>query len=158
MIFSPTDGIDVAFRLGDLHTDNVIAKKIIEVGSALVATPEFIAQFDKPETLPDLAHFRYATWGNSCSVGSLNIFTAPIPPLTMSFTSNDLQVVLHYVLQGLAIGILPPYAVQEALQAGELVEIFTNQPKKRHNVHLIYPSHKHPSAVLKAFVEFCLKH
>lgn len=54
------DGIDVAFRMGDLHGEQFIAKKVLSVRSKWVARPELLAQYGRPQTVQDLANFRLA--------------------------------------------------------------------------------------------------
>lgn len=63
----------------------------------------------------------------------------------------DLNAVRMFVgvLQGQAVGVLAPYCVAPALASGALVEILADEPRHTHPVHLIYPAHKHPSALLE---------
>lgn len=151
------DGIDAAFRIGDLHTDNVIARKIGQIGSTLVAAPAFIRRHGVPKALDELAGFPCATWSDGGAPDYRQVFLATPPAIQTRFSSNDLHAVLHYVLQGQAIGVLAPYCVAPALASGALVEILPDEPRHTHPVHLIYPAHKHPSALLKTFVGFCLQ-
>ncbi|MCP2040761.1 DNA-binding transcriptional LysR family regulator [Neisseria sp. HSC-16F19] len=153
------DGIDVAFRIGELHTDTVIAKKLFDSDTALVATPEFLAKWGAPTQLADLSRLPVATWSESGQVvyPYQQLFANGLPRLDFRFTSNSLEAVLYYVRQHLAVGLVPPYVVQEWLNRGELTELFANEVKSKHDVHLIYPAHRHQSAVLKAFVGFCVE-
>ena len=46
------DGIDVAFRLGDLHGEQFIAKKVGAMRSKWVAHPDLLSKRGIPNTLP----------------------------------------------------------------------------------------------------------
>lgn len=152
------DGIDVAFRFGDLHTDNVIARKVKTVAPSFVATPDFIAKWGEPRHLSEVSNLPWATWSNGNQINYEHIFIEKIPKLNICFTSNDLQAVLYHVKQGLAVGLLPPYLVEQAIQSGELVELLPDVARRSYPIHLIYPANKYTSAVLKTFVEFCCSH
>lgn len=66
------DGIDVAFRIGQLHGEQFIAKKVGQIGSKWVAHPKFLARFGTPSTVKDLKNFPIAAWAkNEASVITL---------------------------------------------------------------------------------------
>ncbi|WGE68860.1 LysR family transcriptional regulator [Actinobacillus equuli subsp. haemolyticus] len=150
------DGVDVAFRFYRESDDRVIAKKLTEVGQMLVATPAFLAKFGTPNSLEELQHFPLAGYGENGRLRLEKMFLQQNIELPAYFVSNDFQAILEYALHDCAIGFLPPYCVEQYLTSGQLVEILPNEPKYQHQMYLVYPSHKHPSAVLKAFVKFCL--
>lgn len=50
------DGIDVAFRMGELHGEQFIAKKMLSVRPKWVARPDLLAQYGTPQTVQDLAN------------------------------------------------------------------------------------------------------
>lgn len=56
------DGIDVAFRIGNLHGEQFIAKKVMDIGTKWVAHPDLLARIGTPKTLQDLKHFPLAAW------------------------------------------------------------------------------------------------
>lgn len=55
------DGIDVAFRIGDLHGDDFIAKKVLTLGTKWVASPDLLARLGTPKTISDLANYPIAS-------------------------------------------------------------------------------------------------
>lgn len=150
------DGIDVAFRFFQASDDRIIAKKLGEVEQKLVATPAFLTKFGTPKTLAELAQYPLAGYGENGQLRLEKILLQQAINLHGYFVSNDFQAILDCTLNDTAIGILPPYCVEKWLNSGELVEVLTSEPKYQYPIYLIYPSHKHPSALLKAFVEFCV--
>lgn len=70
------DGIDVALRLGDLNTDDVIAKPLMTLETLFVASPELLTRHGTPETLTEMARLPVAAW-ESLNQGLLNGIREP---------------------------------------------------------------------------------
>lgn len=54
------DGVDVALRMGDLNTDDVIAKPLKPLETLFVASPELLTRHGTPETLAEMARLPVA--------------------------------------------------------------------------------------------------
>lgn len=149
------DGIDVALRIGNLHTDNVIAKTVMHVETCLAASPKLFERFDFPQTLAELSHLPLATWESinngifEWELGSEKISFEPV------FSTNDLQGLLHFVLNGMGVSQLLDMTVLPYLQKGELVQLIPQHPFESLPLHLVYAQHKHPSTIVRTYVEFC---
>ncbi|MFB6349176.1 LysR substrate-binding domain-containing protein [Moraxella sp. ZJ142] len=149
------DGIDVAFRMGDLRTENVIARKIMELKSVLLAHPDFLAKHGTPQTPEDLAALPFACWaraGQKTATLELGNQAVKIEPI---FTSNDVYAIAHQAKTAHAICQLPDYMASELVEKFGLMELLNDYPATTYPVHAIYPAHRHPSAVVKTFLGFC---
>lgn len=149
------DGIDVAFRMGDLHTENVIARKIMEVKSVLLAHPDFLARYDTPKTPQDLTALPFACWARAGQKTVTLQFDAQAVNIEPIFTSNDVYTIAHQAKTAHAICQLPDYMAQELIEKFGLIELMSATPTPTYPVHAIYPAHRHPSAMVKTFLEFC---
>lgn len=151
------DGIDVALRMGDLHTDNVIAKKIMSVEPCLVASPKLLERFDYPATLAELASFPLATWEGinhgtfEWRFGTEKITFEPI------FSTNHVEGLFHYALNGMGVSLLLDILVAPYLQRGELVRLIPELPAQSLPLHLVYASHKYPSTIIRTYIDFCFQ-
>lgn len=58
-------GIDIAVRMGELQTENVIAKKFGEVGTKIVAHPDLLAKVGTPKRPKDLANLPCVAWAKN---------------------------------------------------------------------------------------------
>lgn len=149
------DGIDVALRIGELHTDDVIAKPIGEVRRIWAASPEFIAQYGTPKTPADLPRFALVGWANTDgSRNTRQIGGYKFKP-EFVFASNDSRALLHYALAGMAIGEFSDLMARPYLASGELVQILPDYADAGYPLHLIYAAHRQPSAIVRAYVDFC---
>ncbi|MNC47411.1 HTH-type transcriptional regulator DmlR [compost metagenome] len=149
------DGVDVALRLGDLNTDDVIAKPLMTLETLFVASPELIACRGTPETLEEMARLPVAAWESlnqglfEWQSGSEKVKYKPV------FSSNNLQGLIHYALSGKAVVELLDFSARPWLESGELVQLLPHQPQKKVTLHQVYARHKYPSALVRAYLEFC---
>lgn len=149
------DGIDVALRMGDLHTDNVIAKKIMDVETFLVASPKLLDRFDCPTTLNELTNFPLVAWESinnkafEWQFGSEKVTIDPI------FSSNNIEGLFHYALNGLGVSQLLDISVKPYLEGGDLVRLLPDLHMPSMPLHLVYARHKHPSTIVRTYIDFC---
>ncbi|KAE9528984.1 LysR family transcriptional regulator [Testudinibacter aquarius] len=149
------DGIDAAIRVGDLQTDSLIAKPLSPIRHKLVASPDFITKHGMPHTPGSLQNYPLTAWtatAEQTATWHLGKTKLPIKP---HFSSNDYQHIKHHVLHGKAIGELPDFLANPLIDKGDLVAILPDYPFPATPVHLLYPAHKLPSSVVRAWVGFC---
>ncbi|EXI62807.1 hypothetical protein MHD_06695 [Mannheimia granulomatis] len=150
-----TDGIDVAFRIGDLHGDNFIAKKVLSVGTKWVAHPNLLARFGTPKTLGDLADFPLAGWARNGERLALKLTKKPFE-LSYQFASNDSHAIEYMVLTGKAVCQLSDFTADRLILENGLVQILPDVDSPVFDVHMLYASHRYPSAIVRAFVGFVM--
>jgi DNA-binding transcriptional LysR family regulator len=148
------DGIDVAFRTGDLHTETVIARPIFDISSVWVASPKLLARLGTPTKLNDLECYPlagYTQLEQSYLIFETDKETFKFP---FFFGSNDNTAVLHLATSGQVIAMISAYTAQEYIASGQLVQVLADYPSRAYQVHALYLSHRHQSAVVKAFIHF----
>jgi len=149
------DGVDVALRLGDLNTDDVIAKPLMTLQTLFVASPELLARHGTPETLAEMAQLPIAAWESlnqglfEWNSGTEKVKYKPF------FSSNNLQGLIHYALKGKAVVQLLDFSARPWIASGELVQLLPHQPPQKIVLHQVYARHKYPSALVRAYLEFC---
>lgn len=145
--------------MGELHTDTVISKPVGVVKTLFVASPQLFEKpfenFEKPNNIKQLFQLPIADWAN---VNDKH-FTWKMDKEKISyepkFSTNDIQAILHYVLNGMGVALLPEYLVKNYLATGELIQLLPNEPTPTVSLFLIYAHHRYPSAIVKAYVAFC---
>ena len=50
---------------------------------------------------------------------------------------------------------LPPFLVWDELRKGRLVSVLDDYPFPAVELNLLFPSHRHPSSVVRAYLDFC---
>lgn len=149
------DGIDVALRVGQLEHEALIARHLLEYRHVLVASPEFIATHGWPSTPNDLSRFPCATWSLGINTnGTWRFAGTPVNPNPV-LSTNDSMHLLHSVLAGEVITELPPFIVKDSIARGLLVPLLSEYPLPTASLNLLYPAHRHPSAVVRTYLEYC---
>ncbi|MGM3175708.1 substrate binding domain-containing protein [Dickeya lacustris] len=151
------DGIDVALRMGNLNTDNVIAKPVMAVEALFVASPALLARYGTPQTLEDMAKLPIAAWESlnhgsfEWGMGSVKVKYEP------AFSSNNSQGLIHYALSGMGVAQVLDFSARPWLESGELIRLLPGITMQNLPLHLVYARHKHPSALVRAYLDFCLE-
>lgn len=67
---------------------------------------------------------------------------------------NDYEVLRAATIAGAGVALLPELDCVEDLREGKLVRLLPKWTSEETPIHVIYPSTRHLSARVKAFVEF----
>lgn len=151
------DGIDFAFRVGELHTDSVIAKKVMTNRVKWLAHPKLLDRFGTPNTLADLANFPLVGWARADQK------FLPIPngkkslELPYTFASNDAYAIENAIKKGRGVGMLADKTAHRLITENGLVEILPHIPMPEFAVHLLYVKHRYQSALMRKFLEFVIE-
>ncbi|WP_318375984.1 LysR family transcriptional regulator [Enterobacter sp.] len=149
------DGVDVALRMGEIKTEDVIAKPVMHVEAVFVASPTFLARHGTPETLADMALLPVMAWESlnhgvfEWNSGAEKVKYEPF------FSTNNSQGLLHYALSGMGVAQLLDFSARPWLEKGELIQLLPDLPEYLLPLHLVYARHKHPSAIVRAYLDFC---
>lgn len=149
------DGVDVVLRVGAVEHEALIGRHLLDYRHVLVASPKLLETHGQPESPQDLSRFPCATW----SLGTNTISTwrfagQPMVPDAV-LSTNDSMHLLHSALAGDVITELPPFIVKDALEKGLLVTLLPDYALPEYPVNLLYPAHRHPSAVVRTYLEYC---
>lgn len=149
------DGIDVALRVGDIVHDSMVARPVLRFRHLLVASPQLLAQQGTPITPEALREFLCAVWGlGGDTQASWQLGDATIQPQTVLVT-NDYAHLLNLALQGELVTELPSFLAAAPISEGRLVSLLPDYPMPEQQLHLVYPSHRHPSTLVRTYLEFC---
>lgn len=151
------DGIDFAFRMGELHTETVVAKPIMTIKTKWLAHPDIIARLGMPKNLTDLANFPLVGYAKP-NQKTLHIpFGKKILELPYIFASNDIHVIIHLIQHGRGIGLLSSTIANHLIKEHQLIEVLSDCPTPTYPVNILYPRHRHQSAIMKSFLTFVLE-
>ncbi|MEL5218104.1 LysR family transcriptional regulator [Serratia bockelmannii] len=149
------DGIDVALRIGSVVHDSMIARCMLVYRHVLVASPAFIKQNGKPSTPEHLNHFPCGFW--SSGVNYQNCWKLGVDEVTLNWAivTNDYGQLRSCAMAGELITELPPFMAAKAIRDGKLISLMQEHPMPEQQVNLVYPSHRYPSAIVRAYLDFC---
>jgi DNA-binding transcriptional LysR family regulator len=149
------DGIDVALRVGAIVDESMVASRVASYRHVLVASPTLLRRLGAPRTADGLHRFPCAVWAPASGArGVWNLGESAFAPDPV-LSSNDYLHLRACALRGAAVTELPPFLARDALARGELVRVLPSLKLPEVPIHLLYPSHRHPSSLVRAYVSYC---
>lgn len=151
------EGFDAVIRIGSLDDSSLYARHLHDMRVLLVASPQYLADHGVPLQPADLADHRSIYYTNIRGTGTWpfrrgnEIVHQKIVP---SFQTNNGEMVRGAALEGQGIAMLPQFMIDEELRDGRLVPILTDFFLPDIPVNLVYPTRRHMTAALRAFMEF----
>ena len=150
------DGIDLAFRTGILQDSTLIARKLGSTHRLLCASPDYLARQGMPESPADLTHHQCVIAGPSAS-GAHWLLEGPRGQETVvvagRFAANEMQAVVAAALAGFGVAQLPEAIAEGLIDDGRLQRVLGDYTTPAGGLHVLYPSSRHLSPLVKAFIE-----
>ncbi|ASP37596.1 LysR family transcriptional regulator [Bacterioplanes sanyensis] len=153
------DGFDIVIRAtSQLEDSSLISRCIMHSRSVTVAAPSYLAKQGTPQHPNELRQHHCLTYSN-LKYPRLwqykNQYGMDIEVEVNSRMSiNSSEVELAMCCAGLGIARMPEFVLDDQLQSGKLVELFTDYQTIPIDIYLIYPSRKHMSAKVRSFIDY----
>ncbi|MDR6288315.1 MULTISPECIES: LysR family transcriptional regulator [Inquilinus] len=149
------DGIDVALRVGAIVHEAMVARRLLSFRNVLVASPTLMERLGLP-TGPDALH-RYpcAVWATRLDVPARWDLGGQVVAPRAVLSTNDYHQLCSRALGGDVVTELPPFLVARPIREGRLVQLLPQHPLPEWPLHLVYPPHRHPSTIVRTYLDFC---
>ena len=152
------EGFDLAIRIGRLADSSLMARKLATCRLVLCAAPAYLREHGEPKALPDIAEHMtlgYPYWSGrdawtfrAADGESLRV------PVKNQIWSNNGDALMTAAVSGLGIILQPDFIVYEALECGELVQLFAECRPADIDVHALYASRAFMPVRIRSFVDF----
>ncbi|WP_175911243.1 LysR family transcriptional regulator [Burkholderia sp. BCC1640] len=157
------EGFDAVLRTGR-PTDSRLSSRLLgHFRQHLVASPGYLERHGAPRTPADLArhrclHYRFPSSGKleTWPLRASRSGTPPVVPVSM--VSNNAETRLCFAQRGLGIACLPEFFVRDALDDGTLHAVLDEYVASRTPIYVLWPSGRHPTPKLRAFVDYMVAH
>ena len=156
---SPTtiieDGFDLAIHSGDLPDSTLVTRRFAQTMVIVVATPQYIARYGRPESPEELDRFRSVVFVERGSVqpwsfGSGQDAKRVVP--TGVFRTSDMEQMRMGVLEHLGIAQAPAWLFAAELREGTVLRLLT--PFERMAPILaVRPASRRMSTKVRIFIE-----
>ena len=152
------EGVDLAFRVGDLEDSSLVARRVLTYRHQLVASPTYLAKHKPPKIPQELLHHRLLafsfwrpenTWHFTHTSGNKQTLTFQ-PHLSI----NEYAGLASALLAGDGIGDLPPIVQPELLRSGRLIEVMPRWRFRTFNLSLVHLGNRYTPRPVRAFKEF----
>jgi len=150
------DGIDVALRVGAVVHEALVARRILApYRHILVASPRLVKRFGMPAQPHALNRFPCAVWAPGIDVPVRWSLGGQVFEPKAVLSVNDYRHLRSCALDGQVVTELPPFLANAPLREKRLVRLLPQHPLPEQPIHLLYPSHRHPSTIVRTYLEFC---
>jgi DNA-binding transcriptional LysR family regulator len=151
------EGMDVAVRVAKLADSSMVAHTIGEVHRVVVASPARIKQGGLPRTPADLRDKRCVSFTGVVSHSHWTFVDGRKQiqiPVMNALVTNQVDAGVQACVQGAGFGRFLSYHVLEEINAGRLIRILKKFEGEAIQVSTLYPSARHQSPNVRAFVTF----
>ena len=153
------EGVDCVLRVGELSDSSMVARRVALLEQVTCASPAYLAVHGTPQTLADLASQRAVNFF-SAQTGKVWPFEFKLDgqvhsvalPGTVSVNNAD----AYHACCRAGMGLIqaPRYHLEQALAAGELVEVLAHMRPDPLPVSVMYPHHRQLSPRVRVFADW----
>lgn len=155
------EGVDVAIRFGFLQDSTLVARHLADSRRAICASPAYLEKHGVPQHPKDLVNHNCLAFGHLPHLNDW-VFKMPDGELTFrpkgNFTANNGEAIHDMAVNGLGITRMAEFLVSSDVKSGKLVRVLQNYYRDIDvPVHAIYPTKRHLSAKVRAFVDYLVE-
>ncbi|MCE0495931.1 LysR family transcriptional regulator [Vibrio salinus] len=153
------EGIDCVLRVGNIQSEELVAKQIATLEEVTVASPQYIQQFGLPsdyQALDEHQMVGFRATGSSspmplefCTDGKTHTLS-----INTSLTVNSAETLVIAARSGLGIIQVPRYHVAQDISEGRLVPVLEGCPPAPSPVSVLYPRNRKYASRVKVFVDW----
>ena len=154
--------VDVAFRLGEVKEDQLVARRIAFVGRKLFAAPSYLKSHGRPLQPPDLAAHQCigapgggtgAVWRLLNGEEGINTASNAVVNVRGRFATNNIGMMKMLAERGAGIAALDPALLVDALDRGALERVLPDWEFPRFPLYAVTTSRMQPARV-KLLIDF----
>jgi DNA-binding transcriptional LysR family regulator len=152
------EGFDVAIRVsGHLADSSLIARKLINLQYVVCCAPAYVERFGPPATPHALQQHNCVQFTLSDRVDEWEFRKGEElvrVPVAGRYRVTSSLAVRDALLAGFGVSLVPRIYVADQLDRGDLTTLLDDWSATETTVYALYPSKKHVSAKVKAFLDF----
>ena len=151
------NGFDLAIRIQrQIKDSSLVGKKLTVFGHHIVAHPELVACIGRPQKVGDLKKYSCIANSGVATPGKWILKYRGkeyIHSFAPEISVNSSSFLIQLALNGLGIGMVPSFLVEDYLKNHELEELLPQYNKPTATCWLVYPGRKFQRPVVQAFIE-----
>ena len=150
------EGMDVAVRIGELRDSSLTATNVGMVRRVTVASPDYLARHDAPETPDELASHRVIhptgisaapSWHYTAGRRRRKVQLKP------ALSVNTSEAAISAAVSGFGITRVLSFEVSGAMAEGKLVEVLKEHEDGEMPVHLLHPEGRNAASKIRVFMD-----
>lgn len=156
------EGYDLALRIAKHKDSTLIARKLADCKIVMVASPEYLEKYGEPISPKDLKKHKCLmyTYHDSIKSWTLKNTEGIVQQISVtgSLVANNGNLICDALVNGMGIAILPTFIIGDEIRNGRAKIIMSDWNTSEADISLLYPSNKHLSAKVRAFVDLAADH
>lgn len=152
-----SDGIDLAFRIGTTTTLSVKMRKLAEIHSYLVASPDYLRRFGMPATPQDLARHDFIVDTNRQTPRRWALIkdgAKTVINVEGQFLINSARGASELAVHGKGIAFAPLFAIRDHMDSGKLVRVLPDYFGEPGPVSAVYLEGRRLPRKIRALIDF----
>ncbi|CAN7191604.1 LysR family transcriptional regulator [Pseudoduganella sp. LjRoot289] len=154
--------IDLAIRITNGLEPGMIARRLGDCDSVVVAAPSYLERHAVPQAPADLAvhncltysYFGKTMWRFQAGQGEKEEEGNALQiPVSGNLSANESMALLSATVEGAGVALQPLFAAAPLLRAGQLVELLPAWRPQRMGIYGIYTSREHMPPALRAMLD-----
>jgi DNA-binding transcriptional LysR family regulator len=150
------EGFDLAVRAGRLTDSTLVARRLGSIDRVVVASPAYLEARGAPRSPGELEEHDCLLFGGGRegSVWALQSGSRTVEvPVRSRLVVNDYDMLHEAALAGSGVALLGTFGCASDLSAGRLQRLLPDWSSPGTPVHAVYPSTRHRSPTVTAFVD-----
>ena len=151
------EGFDVALRIGHLKNSSLIAKRIAPVRLVVCASPDYLDQYGRPQTIAELQQHRYLRYSYIDQSGPLQELHTNLlgtGDRRGDLISNNGDVLIQSAIAGAGIAIQPTFICGSALKSGALEQVLPHLEPAPLGLYAVYAHRQWLPNKVRCFIDF----
>ncbi|MFT6919809.1 MAG: DNA-binding transcriptional LysR family regulator [Cognaticolwellia sp.] len=152
-------GVDLAFRIGQLDNSSLQARKIAPIKHVLCASPEYLKAHGEPKSPSELKQHKVLRYGGTDQSGLK--FTKEkkeqIVYLEPHFIANNGDFLKSLAESHHGITFLPTFIVWQSLATKSLVSVLTEYQMPTMYAYAVYPPNRHLPLKVRSLINFLVE-
>jgi DNA-binding transcriptional LysR family regulator len=153
------EGIDLAFRVGELEDSALVVRHILTYRHQLVASPAYLEKYKPPKKPSDLKQHRllaFSFWTPHSTWRFIHARTNRSDSITFQpqLSINEYLGLAAALLAGIGIGELPPIVQPELLRDGRLVEVMPAWHFRPFKLSIVQLANRYVPRAVRIFKDF----
>jgi len=161
MVDLKNERFDLAIRIADLKSADLIAAKLARNHRVVCGAPSYFKRAGKPRTLAELAHHNCLVTSTEGGVADAWSFQDKGKPVTVKVAGNlqcnDGEVLTRWALSGEGLAWRSAWEVSEEVKRGRLATVLDEYAFPGNNIYAVYPERRLLPAKVRFFIEFLKK-
>ena len=154
------EGIDLAIRITNDPEPGLIARRLAECHSVIVASPAYLARYGQPQQPADLRE-HHCLSHSRVGRSEWRLYRdnkEEVVRVNARLSANETMALLQACRHGAGLAMQPLYLVQDLLAQGELIAVLPDWQPASMGIHALYPSRRQLPLAMRSLLDFLQQH